>query len=104
MIKQDVFGKSFIRWTVGIVGMLYVVHLLSYPYFTFQIIAAFIFILGGKASTDDFFILVDCAKGMEVTLIVCGFFLLVTASIGCTAASSKSEILAFIVRIYRVKE
>lgn len=33
-----------------------------------------------------------------MTMIVCGFTLLVTASVGCTAASSKNECLAFLVR------
>ena len=37
---------------------------------------------------------------IAVTLVVCGFALLVTASIGCTAASSKNECLAWLVNNY----
>jgi hypothetical protein len=60
-------------------------------------LAAFIFVLGGKASTNDFFIMIGVDTYVSVIMICCGFFLLVTASIGCTAAASKNECLAFLV-------
>lgn len=41
---------------------------------------------------------------ISTVIIVCGFFLLVTASIGCTAAASKNEGLAFIVSYILLNE
>jgi hypothetical protein len=60
-------------------------------------LAAFVFVLGGKASTNDFFIMIGAEDYISIIMICCGFFLLVTASIGCTAAAAKNECMAFLV-------
>jgi hypothetical protein len=49
------------------------------------------------ANSSAFFTVMGYNEFISYTLIVCGFTLLITASIGCTAASSKSEPLAFLV-------
>ena len=54
--------------------------------------------MGAQAGQSQFFMLVGANNYISTVVIICGFFLLVTASIGCTAAASKNEALAFIVR------
>lgn len=59
-----------------------------------------IFILGGKAINNEFLRMLGVNETVFLAMIMCGGFLIVTASVGVSAAYSKNECLAFIVRIY----
>lgn len=54
--------------------------------------------MGGQASSNEFFVMLGNENFISIVMICSGFFLLITASIGCTAAASKNEFLAFLVR------
>lgn len=48
---------------------------------------------------NDFLRILDMNQAVFLSMIICGAFLIVTASVGVSAAYSKNECLAFIVRI-----
>ena len=58
-----------------------------------------IFILGGKAISNEFLRMIGVNETVFLAMIMCGGFLIVTASVGVSAAYSKNECLAFIVRM-----
>jgi len=55
-----------------------------------------IFILGGKAINNEFLKMIGANETLFTCMIVCGAFLIITASVGVSAAYSKSECLAFL--------
>ena len=56
-----------------------------------------IFILGGNAIKNDFLRIVGANEIVFLVMIICGSFMVITASVGVTAAYSKNECLAFVV-------
>ena len=57
-----------------------------------------IFILGAKAINNEFLRMLGVNETVFLVMIMSGGFLVVTASVGVSAAYSKNECLAFIVR------
>lgn len=58
-----------------------------------------VFILGGKAINNEFLRMIGVNETVFLAMIMCGGFLIITASVGVSAAYSKNECLAFIVRM-----
>ena len=58
-----------------------------------------VFILGGKAINNEFLRMIGVNETVFLAMIMCGGFLILTASVGVSAAYSKNECLAFIVRM-----
>ena len=59
-----------------------------------------ILILGGQAMSNDFLRILGVNQTVFLSMIICGAFLKVTASVGGAAAYSKNECLAFLVSYY----
>lgn len=50
------------------------------------------------ANSTMFFKTMNVNNEIAITVVTCACFVLVTASIGCTAAASKNECLTFLVK------
>ena len=53
--------------------------------------------MGGKAINNEFLKMLGANENVFLAMIMCGGFLIVTASVGVSAAYSKNEFLAFLV-------
>jgi hypothetical protein len=54
-------------------------------------------VLGAQANNNDFFKIIGINEIVFLIMIICGAFLMLTASLGWTASATKNHCLAFVV-------